>query len=249
VAATLEVEAHPTWYLDKTMTKTIYWSQYESWLKCPQLWAYTYQDHLPKEPVHPGSPLDLGIRIGKCLALRLRNPDWKPTVACNRAAGSLDGLMQVLKEYDARYRSDRLLGPWKAEEPFTKPVDRWVSVANWQGYEHYELGCIVDGHAGDLIRETKVTDTPNWFLFRAQLLWNCFCAGVQQGELDIILRPGYHRPDWAFERRLIVFTEQDKLVLLADVEKFLDSIQGNLLWKNPNQCLYCPWTEKCWGQI
>jgi len=219
--------------------RTLYWSQYESWLKCPQLWAYQYQEHLPKEPAQPGSPLDLGIRVGKALANRLREPAWKPTIAFNRNLGSLEGLTGLLKEYDARYASDRLLGPWKAEEPFTRQEDNLG----------LELGCIADGHAGDLIRETKVTDRPNIWLYRAQLLWNCFCAGAQQGELDIILRPGYSRPDWAFERLSFIFTEQEKLGLLADVEKFLELSNHLQLWKNPNQCSYCSYTERCWGKF
>lgn len=225
------------------MSHTLYWSQYEAWLKCPQLWSYTYNDHLPKEPASPA--MDLGIRIGKALANRLKNPDWKPTIAFNRNLGTLEGLTQVLKEYDARYSSDRLLGPWKAEEHFS--TLNHFHTHDLLGLD-VELGCIVDGHAGDLIRETKVTDRPNLYLFRAQLLWNCFCAGVQQGELDIILRPGYSRPDWAFERLTFIFTEKEKLGLLADVEKFLELSNHLQLWKNPNQCGYCPHVSRCWGE-
>lgn len=224
------------------MSRTIYWSTYETWLKCPQLYSYTYNDHLPKEPVQAGSPLDWGIRVGKALANRLRDPAWKPTIAFNRNLGSLEGLTQVLKEYDARYASDRLLGPWRAEELHCRQAGP---------DSPHELGCIVDGHAtkGDLIRETKVTDRPNIYLYRAQLLWNCFCAGVQQGELDIILRPGYSRPDWAFERLTFIFTEKEKLGLLADVEKFLELSNHLQLWKNPNNCTFCPHTRLCWGEI
>ena len=232
------------------MSKTIYWSQYESWLKCPQLWAYRYNEHLPQEPTQPGSPLDLGIRIGKALANRLRNPDWKPTIAFNRNLGSLEGLTSVLKEYDARYASDRLLGPWKAEEHFSRGIDHWQSDSHQPSIAEHrlsqtELGCVVDGRAGDLIRETKVTDSPNLYLFRAQLLWNCFCSGCQEGELDIILRPGYNRPDWAFERLHFTFTEQHKLGLLEDVEKFLGNQSEP--WKNPNSCGYCSHVQRCWG--
>lgn len=225
------------------MTKTIYWSQYETWLKCPQLWSFTYNDHLPKSDTGPSYALDLGIRIGKALANRLRDPQWRPTLGCNRNLGSLEGLTQVLKEYDARYKDDRLLGPWKAEEHFSREVvDERHTI-------RMELGCIVDGHAikGDLIRETKVTDSPSLWLYRAQLLWNCLCAGVQQGELDIILRPGFHRPDWAFERLPFIFTEKDKLGLISDVEKFLGN--QNQPWRNPNQCGYCPHVNRCWGAI
>lgn len=222
------------------MSKTIFWSQYETWLKCPQLWSYTYNDHLPKgEPAQPGSPLDLGIRIGKALANRLRDQDWKPTVGHNRNVGGLDGITVVLKEYDARYKSDHVIGPWRAEQPFDRVSEQLGR----------ELSCVVDGKAGDLIRETKVTDMPNWALYRAQLLWNCFCAGVQQGQLDLIYRPGYHRPDWAFERKLIIFTEQDIQALIFDIEKFLDLTGSNQIWRNVNQCTWCPHFEKCWGAI
>lgn len=226
------------------MSQTIYWSRFETWLKCPQLHSYIYNDHLPKEPVQPGSPLDWGIRIGKALANRLRDPAWKPTIAFNRNLGSLEGLTQVLREYDARYASDRLIGPWEAEKLYSKQTDWGYDDNRTIQGGRYELGCVVDGRAGDLIRETKVTDNPNLYLFRAQLLWNCFCSGCQEGELDIILRPGYHRPDWAFERLHFTFTEQHKLGLLADVEKFLGN--QSQPWKNPNSCSFCPHTRLCW---
>jgi hypothetical protein len=217
--------------------RTVYWSEYQLWLKCPTWHEYQYNDHLPKE--EPTQQVLLGRRIGQALANRLRDPQWRPTLAFNRNLGSLEGLTGLLKEYDARYSSDRLLGPWKAEAAYTRTLDIIESGE--------ELGCVVDGHAGDLVRETKVTDTPNLYLYRAQLLWNCFCAGVQQGELDIILRPGYHRPDWAFERIHFDFTEKDKLGLILDVDKFLAARQRGEKWKNPNSCGYCPHVQRCWA--
>lgn len=216
------------------MSKAVYWSEYQLWLKCSQWHEYQYNHHLSARE-EPSPALILGRRIGDALANRLRNPQWRPTLAFNRNLGSLEGLTGVLKEYDARYQSDRLLGPWRVEEAFSRRSEPLRE----------ELGCVVDGHAGDLVRETKVTDTPNFYLYRTQLLWNCFCAGVQQGELDIILRPGYHRPDWAFERRLITFTDKDKDDLISDVGKFLDNQTGP--WRNPNSCSYCPHTSKCWA--
>ena len=234
------------------MPKTVYWSEYALWLRCPQWHQYQYNDHLPKE--QPTEQMKLGIRLGQALTNRLRNPEWKPTIGFNRNLGSLEGLTQVLKEYDARYSSDRLLGPWKAEEHFSRKMDSYCTTDRpdaltghtYSDRHNEELGCVVDGRAGDLIRETKVTDNPNLYLFRAQLLWNCFCSGCQEGELDIILRPGYHRPDWAFERLTFTFTEQHKLGLLADVEKFLELSNHLQLWKNPNQCTFCPHTPRCW---
>ena len=99
-----------------------------------------------------------------------------------------------------------------------------------------------------VVRELKVTGRPKQHFYLHQLLWNCWCAAVPNGELDLIYRPNFERPDWAFERLQFEFSERDFARLLIDVEAFLESrrMPSDLQPRNSRACDYCPHIKRCW---